>query len=65
MLLYKNSSWEVIQEVLQVKVIQDTRDLHEHFMCNDVLLIPRACNSIAHELARLGMSWDPNEYCVS
>lgn len=38
MLLYKNSSWEVIQEVVQVKVIQDTRDLHEHFMCNDVLL---------------------------
>ena len=38
-------------------LIRDIRDLlHEHFICNDIILIPRTCNSVAHELARLGMS---------
>ena len=38
--------------------------LHEHFVCDDVLLVPRNCNSAAHALASLGMSWDPGESCV-
>ena len=38
-------------------LIRDIRDLlHEHFICNDIILIPRPCNSVAHELARLGIS---------
>ena len=39
-------------------LIRDIRDLlHEHFVRNnDIILIPRTCNSVAHELARLGMS---------
>jgi hypothetical protein len=46
-------------------LIRDIRDLlHEHFICNDIILIPRTCNSVAHELARLGMSWDPGESCI-
>lgn len=46
-------------------IIRDTRELLlGHFVCNDVLSVPRVCNSVAHELARMGMSWDPGESCV-
>jgi len=46
-------------------LIRDTRHLlHEHFICNDIFLVPRACNSVAHNLASLGMSWDPDESCI-
>jgi hypothetical protein len=41
-------------------LISDVRNLlHEHFVCKDVLLIPRYCNATAHGLAKLGLSWDP------
>jgi hypothetical protein len=30
-------------------------------MCNDVILISRTCNGVAHDLASLEMSWDPGE----
>jgi len=33
-------------------------------MCSEVLLIPRVCNSAAHELASLGLNWDLGESCV-
>ena len=36
--------------------------LHEHFSHHEVLLIHRVYNKSAHELARLGMSWDP--WCI-
>jgi hypothetical protein len=43
-------------------LIKDTRDLLvQHFVCSDVSLVPRSCNSIAHKLARMGMSLDPGE----
>jgi hypothetical protein len=46
-------------------LIRDTRDLmHDHFVCNDVILIPRICNSVAYELANVGMSGDPGESCI-
>ena len=47
-------------------LIRDIRDLlHEHFVRNnDIILIRRTCNSVAHELARLGMSWDRVESCI-
>jgi len=41
-------------------LIRDTRDLlNEHFVCSSVISIPRACNGIAHNLAKLAMCWDP------
>jgi len=46
-------------------LIRDTRDLlRSSSVCNDVRLVSRVCNSVAHELARMGMSWDPGESCV-
>ena len=27
----------------------------------DVSYVPRSCNRYAHELVRMGMSWDPNQ----
>jgi hypothetical protein len=30
--------------------------LRDHFVSDDVLLIPRNCNAVAHNQARLGMS---------
>jgi hypothetical protein len=33
--------------------------LHDSFNCINVCKIPRSCNSSAHELASLDMSWDP------
>jgi len=46
-------------------LVRDTRDLlHEYFICTDILSVPRACNSVAHNLARVGMSWDSGEHHV-
>jgi hypothetical protein len=46
-------------------IIRDTRELLlGHFVYNDVLSVPRVCNSVAHELARMWMSWDPGDSCV-
>ena len=43
--------------VVSGMLIRDTCVLlHKHFVCDDVLLVPRICNSIAHALASLGMS---------
>ena len=38
--------------------------LHDHFVCSGVLSIPRNCNSVAHNLAKIGLSWNPGEYHV-
>ena len=39
-------------------LIRDTRDLlRSSSVCNDVRLVSRVCNSVAHELDRMGMSW--------
>lgn len=32
--------------------------LNEHFVCSNVLSVPRACNGLAHNLAKLALSWD-------
>ena len=41
-------------------LIRDTRDfLNEHFVCSSVISIPRACNGIAHNLAKLAMCVGP------
>ena len=46
-------------------LISDIRGLlRDQFVSDDVLLIPRNCNAVAHNLARLGMSWDPGTSCV-
>ena len=42
-------------------LLSDTRSLLcEHFVCSKILSIPRACNGLAHNLAKLAMSWDPS-----
>jgi len=39
-------------------LISDIRGLlRDHFVFGDVLLITRNCNAVAHNLARLWMSW--------
>lgn len=38
--------------------------LHDQFRCSKILNVPRSCNSSVHELARIGMSWDPDQSCV-
>ena len=38
--------------------------LADQFRCDCVRNIPRSCNSVAHEIARLGMSWDPGQSVV-
>jgi len=37
--------------------------LQESFNCLNVYKIPRSCNSFAHDLASLGMSWDLGQFC--
>jgi hypothetical protein len=32
-----------------------------NFVHVDVVHAPRSCNSCAHELARVGLSWDPDQ----
>jgi hypothetical protein len=36
--------------------------LLDSFSCTSICKIPRSCNSSAHELASLGMSWDPGQF---
>lgn len=38
--------------------------LSDNFNCLSVCNIPRDCNSVAHELASMGMSWDPGQFCI-
>ena len=46
-------------------IFVDIRNLlHDSFNCISVSNIPRSCNSSAHELAKLGMSWDPDQFGV-
>jgi hypothetical protein len=32
--------------------------LHDHFICNKIVNIPRSCNLSAHEITKLALSWD-------
>ena len=44
-------------------LFQDIRaSLHEDFLSLNVTKIHRSCNSLAHELAAMGQSWDPGQY---
>jgi hypothetical protein len=46
-------------------LIKDTRFLlRKHFVCSAIFSIPRSCNSVAHELAKLALCWDPGELHV-
>ena len=46
-------------------MIMDTRFLlREHFVCSGISSIPRACNSMSHELAKVAMCWDPSDLHV-
>lgn len=46
-------------------LIGDTRDLlDENFVCTDILSVPRVCNSVAHNLAKVGLCWDPGVHHV-
>ncbi|KAG0542121.1 hypothetical protein BDA96_02G076000 [Sorghum bicolor] len=38
--------------------------LQESFNCLNVCKISKFCNSFAHNLASLGMSWDPGQFCI-
>jgi hypothetical protein len=38
--------------------------LQDSFNCLNVCKIPRSCNSCAHDLASLSMSWDPGQFCL-
>jgi hypothetical protein len=38
--------------------------LLDSFSCTSICKISRSCNSSAHELASLGMSWDPSQFCL-
>jgi hypothetical protein len=38
--------------------------LADHFLCNKVLASPRYCNSSAHEIAKVALSWDPGQSLV-
>ena len=43
-------------------LIRDARSmLNEHFICSKILSVPRTCNGLAHNLAKLAMSWDPGD----
>lgn len=44
---------------VQVEVGLDSS--YEHFVCSHVLSISRACNGIAHNLAKFAMCWDPGD----
>ena len=35
--------------------------LNEHFVCSKILSVPRTCNGLAHNLAKLAMCWDPGD----
>jgi hypothetical protein len=46
-------------------LIKDVRAiLHDHFMCSNILLVPRECNSAAHNLDSLSLGWDLGESFV-
>ena len=46
-------------------MIMDTRfSLREHFVCSGISSIPRACNSVSHELAKVAMCWDSGDLHV-
>ena len=46
-------------------LFRSIRDLlADQFRCDCVRNIPRSCNSVAHEIARLDMSWDPGQSVV-
>jgi ribonuclease HI len=58
---------EVDSALLQQALLTSSMDLVASGMLirdTRVLLVPRNCNSAAHALASLGMSWDPGESCV-
>jgi hypothetical protein len=38
--------------------------LREHFVCSGISSIPRACNSVSYELAKVAMCWDPGDLYV-
>ena len=43
-------------------LIRDARSmLNEHFICSKILSVPRTYNGLAHNLAKLAMSWDPGD----
>lgn len=43
-------------------LFRDIRELlADHFRCNKIQYIPRSCNSYAHEIAKLALSWDPGQ----
>lgn len=46
-------------------LICDVRNLlHDHFVCSGIMSISLFCNSVARNLARIGLSWDPGEQHV-
>jgi hypothetical protein len=38
--------------------------LADHFRCDSIRNIPCSCNSVAHEIAKVGLSWDPGQSFV-
>jgi hypothetical protein len=38
--------------------------LHDHFICNKIINVPHVCNSSAHEIAKVALSWDLGQSLV-
>lgn len=38
--------------------------INDNFSCSSIGHVPRSCNSSAHELASMSMSWDPGQFII-
>lgn len=68
-------SWRLIHYGRLSPITTDSRDLaaggvlfcsirdllHDHFSCNKIVNVPQVYNSSAHEIAKLALSWDPDQ----
>ena len=58
----KNSPTTKSENSATNSLFTDIRSLlQENFNYSRVCNVPRSCNSYAHELASMGMSWDPGQ----
>ena len=58
LLLQKGVLTDEMDQARAGVIFQDIRRvIRDHFLCFECLHVPRLCNSSAHEIAALGMSW--------
>jgi len=58
----KSTSFDLATGGILFQVLRDL--LHEQFVCSSILYVPRSCNSLAHALASLALSWDLGQAIV-